>query len=317
LQRIGVADQAELLKSLLRASANKLAPQKLWCIAGNSLVEITGGDSPTPRVIPIPQTLGPLRSIRRGPSEDLLLGCRRGILRFRPDSGEAPTAYEDSKLDSQLGYNAALIAGERLWATHGEVGLVYWDLAAPNQANCVDGPRSSRNLHRLDEDHLIFTSGRELWTVNYTGEARPTSAASQASADVLAILVQKNRLLVICEDGVVGLWNPIDLKRQEEQRRAGRIIAAGALPWLGDARILLAGEVGPISCIGVNDEVVTQYASPHVGPRILAGSPTLVAAVSADRQRLILWNAWDGRHPIAELHVANLTKHRISDIAFL
>jgi hypothetical protein len=316
LQRVGVADQAELLKSLLRAGASKITPQRLWCAAGNSLVEIVGGDSPAPRVIPIPQTLGPLRSIRAGTDGELLLGCRRGILRFQPDSDQPPASFEDSKLESQLGYNAAVIAGDRLWATHGEAGLVYWDLSAPGQTNRVNASASCRNLHRLGEDRLIFSSGRELWTVNHTGEPGP-AARITASADILAVFVQADRIIVICEDGAVAVYRAIDLKLEDQQRRAGRIIAAGGLPWLGDLRVMLAGEVGPISCLGVDDEVVTQYASPHIGPRIVAGSGTLVAAVSADRQRLILWNAWDGRHPIAELHLSNLTKHRISDIAFI
>jgi hypothetical protein len=42
----------------------------------------------------------------------------------------------------------------------------------------------------------------------------------------------------------------------------------------------------------------------------------MVAAVSPDRQRLVLWNSWEGRQPAAELFLAALARHRIADIAF-
>jgi hypothetical protein len=79
---------------------------------------------------------------------------------------------------------------------------------------------------------------------------------------------------------------------------------------------LLAGEDGSIDCVGGDDPLVTQYVSPHRAPRVVAGSSDLVAAVSADRQRLVLWNSWDGRKPLAELYLAGLARHRVADVAF-
>jgi hypothetical protein len=54
----------------------------------------------------------------------------------------------------------------------------------------------------------------------------------------------------------------------------------------------------------------------HRGLRLLAGTDDLVAAVSADRQRVVFWPSWDGRKPAAEVHVYGITHHRIADIAF-
>ena len=92
--------------------------------------------------------------------------------------------------------------------------------------------------------------------------------------------------------------------------------AAAALPWLGELRLLLAGDDGPVQCIGFDDQLVTQYATVHRGLRLLAGSAGVVAAVSPDRQRLILWNSWEGRRPAAEVAVAAVAKHRIADVTF-
>jgi len=61
---------------------------------------------------------------------------------------------------------------------------------------------------------------------------------------------------------------------------------------------------------------VTQYASPHRGLRAVAAAADTVAGVSGDRQRLILWKSWDGRKPFAEIHLANVARHRVADICF-
>jgi hypothetical protein len=100
------------------------------------------------------------------------------------------------------------------------------------------------------------------------------------------------------------------------ERRTGRVRAAAALPWLGEVRVLLAGDDGPVQCLGFDDQLVTQYSTVHRGLRLLVGSETQVAAVSPDRQKLIVWNSWDGRKPAAEVAVAAVARHRIADVAF-
>jgi hypothetical protein len=67
----------------------------------------------------------------------------------------------------------------------------------------------------------------------------------------------------------------------------------------------------------MDDEVVTQYASAHRGLRMVAGAGDRVAAVSADRQRLVIWAAWDGRKPAGDLNLYGIARHRIADIAFI
>jgi hypothetical protein len=86
---------------------------------------------------------------------------------------------------------------------------------------------------------------------------------------------------------------------------------------MGDARILLATDAGPLLCVGPDDELLTQFASPYPGLRIVAGAADTVAAVTGDRQRLLLWYPWDGRKPHAESFIYGLAKHRIADIAFV
>jgi hypothetical protein len=135
-------------------------------------------------------------------------------------------------------------------------------------------------------------------------------------ADVVAILPDERRLHIVHEDGTVHVRDRRSLAMTSSERRTGRVRAAAALPWLGEVRLLLAGDDGPVQCVGFDDQLMTQYATVHRGLRLLAGSSSTVAAVSPDRQRLIVWNSWDGRRPAAEVAVAALARHRIADVAF-
>jgi hypothetical protein len=111
----------------------------------------------------------------------------------------------------------------------------------------------------------------------------------------------------------------LDRHRREMTRRdryGGAVTAAGVLPWMGSGRLLLACEAAAIDCVGLDDQLVTRYVSSHRGVRMVAASADLVAAVSPDRQRLILWNSWNGRAPAAEVYITGRTKHRVADLAF-
>jgi len=40
----------------------------------------------------------------------------------------------------------------------------------------------------------------------------------------------------------------------------------------------------------------------------------VVAGLSADRQRVVLWRSWDGRQPLADVYVTALARHRAAAI---
>jgi hypothetical protein len=121
---------------------------------------------------------------------------------------------------------------------------------------------------------------------------------------------------VVYADSTVARLSCATRQVLDRQRRAGRVCAAGALPWLDTVRLLLVDADGPIDCVGFEDPLITQYVSPHRGLRVVTASPEFVAAISSDRQRVILWQSWDGRAPHAEVHVTGVARHRVADVEF-
>jgi hypothetical protein len=159
----------------------------------------------------------------------------------------------------------------------------------------------------------VFSAGSSLFlTDSVTAQPLPT----ESSAEVIAIVPDDRQLIVVHGDGTLCTLDRSTRRITCHSRRGVRVRSAGALPRLGTTRVLLASEEGSIDCVGFEDQLLTQYSSPHRGLRAVAGSTDLVAGVSGDRQRLILWNSWDGRQPLGEIYVTGLTRHRIADVDF-
>jgi hypothetical protein len=345
LKQISPADQGQMLQTLLLAAGKTQTTACLWAVAGNSLIKINGRATPaTLELVAIPQTLGPLRSVQpaRVDGKDMLLiGAQSGIIAFDPEMRQSQE-YADRTIDSQLGFSKAVVWNGQIWGCHGDAGVVAWkigDTASPIKVmrpadlRGADNPppipttpapmtsmsmstRTSgiRNLTALDEDRLVLSVGHSLAVIGKDG-AR-TTLPMPHGAEIAAIFIDGTRLVVVQDDGTLSLLDRLSLAPISQQRRTGRVTAAAMLPWLGSNRLLVASDEGPIYCVGLDDELVTTYLSSHRGLRVLTASVDLLGAVSSDRQRVVLWNSWDGKKPLAELSIVSAAKHRVGDIEF-
>jgi hypothetical protein len=328
LKQLSPADQGPMLQTLLMAAGEK-AGAVLWAVAGPVLVCIDPAEQPVrPKVIALPTDLGPLRSVQ--PAEVagkhvLLVGARSGVMVIDPEHVEQPTCYPaELQPTSSLGFNRVAVWDERLWACHGEAGIVAWKIDTPAKPQRIWTPAdlapkghpatSPRNLLPLDEGQLLFSNGARLALMDRAGNV--TSQPADAPSDIIATIRTDGSVIAVHAEGEVSQHNARTLQTLSVERRCGRVLAAGALPWLGSVRLLLSTEEGPIYCLGVDDPLVTQYVSSHRGLRMVSGSASRVAAVSPDRQRIVLWTTWEGRTPAGEVHLASLAKHRVADITF-
>ena len=351
LEQISPADRGEVMQSLLQA-AGAAAQATLWAVAGPFLLKVSasgpidGRTPPRPELHSLPTTLGPLRSVQEIEVDGrpiLLIGAQRGFFRVDATDLSRLTAYCDATFESPLGFNRVVYWPRRqqYCATHGEAGLVCWNAASPVAAarfirsaalgifpsmtapdlsaasmsmSLRSGgvPMGPRNLVRLDDDSLLFSAGGRL--IVWDGQLARTIAETGPS-EVIAIIPRDRNLFIVHEDGSVAELDAATRTLTVLPRRMGKVRAAAAMPWLGESRLLLACDEGPVQCIGPDDPLISQYYSAHRGLRVVAGSAALVAAVSPDRQRVLLWNSWDGRQPACELFLGALARHRVADIA--
>ena len=339
LDQIGPGDRGAVLQTLLLAAARQGQAQSLWAVAGPYLVriELLGGP-PRPQLFPLPPTLGPLRSVSAieiNARPRLAIGARSGFMLIDPQNPSDPQIYSDTGVESPLGFNQVVYceAKNGFAASHGDRGIVLWGLdqtdapitalrptrfmgPEPMQTSDSGSTHTAgpRNLCALDGNRLVFNAAAKLFVTDLeTVEQLP----SQSNAEIIAILPDERQMLIVHEDGTICGLDRVSRGVQCLSRRGTRVRSGGALPWLGTRRLLLAGDDGAVVCVGFDDPLVTEYQSVHRGLRVVTGSSDLVAGVSADRQRLVLWQSWDGRQPLTEIYLTGMTRHRIADIEFV
>jgi hypothetical protein len=152
-------------------------------------------------------------------------------------------------------------------------------------------------------------------TLNDALQPQVHTAGHSNGAEIVNVLHSGERLLVVHRDGIVATHSAATLEAEQEDKRCNEVTSAALLPWIGSARLLLATEERGLLCIGLDDELVSQYLAPYGGLRDIAAADDVVAGITSDRQRLLLWNTWSPRQPAGDLFIASLAKHRAADVA--
>jgi hypothetical protein len=318
LEQLNPTDRGAMLETLIMASAQQGAQPDLWAVAGQSLVRIDlKGSSPQPRLIALPTTAGPLRSVTVMNGR-VLVGARNGVFVVDPARPEEPETYLDPELQSEYGFTRVTFGPDNtIFACHRDGGVVGWSVgqydrpAHVRRAAELGGAPKNLLLLRGKQD-LLFTVEQRLMRWTSGGPLHLLSA----SGPILSLFGVGDQLIVVGEDGFCSLVDSGTLQLQSTFRPVSRVSSASVLPWLTSFRLLLAQPDGAITGVGVDDQLMTQYAAAHLGFRDVTASAGKVAAMSADRQRIVLWNAWDGRKPAGEIYLTSLTRHRIADISF-
>jgi hypothetical protein len=320
LDRMNPSDRGSMLETLLMAQAAE-ATAMLWAVAGPNLIRIDPRQSPSPQVIPLPTDLGPLRSVQAGEMDGrrgLLVGAQIGVMFVEPASPESATRFRDvSEISTSLGFNSVAANDAMVWASHGDAGVVGWTIGE-NEKPCVAlrAARGARNLATLPDRRIVYSIEGNAFVATAEGSASVIENGG-AGAPIVIISVDSGVITLARGDGSVERIDATSLQPIGTiERRAGEVTAAGTLPWLGTTRLLLATADGPIVCVGADDTLVTQYVSAHRGLRAVAACADTVAALSGDRQRIILWKTWNGRQIAGEVHIGSLARHRAADVCF-
>src|SRR5205823_10915320 len=99
-----------------------------------------------------------------------------------PENTSAATRYRDVGLTSALGFNSAAVAGNILWASHSEAGVVAWQLDAPDQPlRTIRQP--AKNLVAVDSRRVIYSAGAEV--IVASDESETASVRLRAATTVV------------------------------------------------------------------------------------------------------------------------------------
>ena len=299
------------LAGVLRGAAPR--PQRLWIASGNHLVATVVDQTGQPSIahlIEAPE-LGPLRSIRpiawQGQTR-LAVGCRAGVILMDPESPGDRTVFR-SAAQTDRGFNAVATDGRRVFSCHGELGLIAWSV------------EDARELHRwpaeaalgvlvIDDGAILLAERRRVRTLR----GDELHLLLEFDADLISLVADNSTCYALLGDGQV-----IAFGRSTPTRRRpwpATVTAGGGWASPIGFRLLRATGSTGVESFGFDDAILQHFACPAAAMRAVGGAGTTVAAVSPDRQRLVVWNAWNPAQPAGEISVTAATHHRIADIAF-
>jgi hypothetical protein len=317
LEQVNPADRGLMLDTLLMANSLNQAGSStpdLWAVSGICLVRVDlKNDSLQPRLLPLPTSAGPLRSVT--PSNGaLLVGARSGVIVVEPDRVLSVQAYLNPDLVSEHGFTSVTRIGDRIWGCHRVAGLVGWrvgEMSVPDVTLTI--AELGGEPKYLSEAGLLAV-GTKLCCL--TPAAKVKTVAESASP-LVAILTCEGQFIVARENGSLTQLDRQSLEKGWEIQTSGRLSGAAVLPWLSSSRLLLNRAEGVIDCIGLEDQLLTQFHSGQTGMRAVTACAGKIAAMSPDRQRILFWNPWEGRRTAGEVYLTGITHHRVADLAFL
>lgn len=313
-------ERADALRALLKAAGARQR-SRIFAVAGDVLCEI---DIAADEVIPVELSgdLGPLRSVcavQRKQRPHLLIGARDGVYLLDPDVPETAEPFDADVEGSPFGFSNLAYDDESgvIYATHADIGLVSWqiDLGSRTVRGAADFKGEPPRQIDARNGQVHVAAGGRLWRLGHDGAPQPVDGASD---EPVAMLVGTQReLLLVRPSGAISACSRSDGRSAQASGRGDVVSVGTSLPWLGEARLILGDSFSSsLAQVGPHDDVRTSYSSCNGPFKSLAAAADVVAAVSADRHRLICWRPWE-EQALADLHVMSRTRSRLADVAVL
>lgn len=176
LPALSPAERGRLLENLWRITPDQAVGWAIVVAAGQECIWLSPGDPDKPlHRVALPGDLGPLRCVRfcRLPTDQrpvLLVGAASGVWLLDAQTGQALRRYAvpDPGMP-RTGFNAATIVGDRLLASHSQLGVWTWPLAQPDCAEPIlrptNGiPRAVRAITATGDGSAIFSADDRVLT---------------------------------------------------------------------------------------------------------------------------------------------------------
>lgn len=222
LQPAAVADTRE--GGVREPSAPESPSASRVLIATESLVQVVSPGSVSDPVLPATLIalggggLGPLRSVRVARSPDgavLVAGARGGlyVVPARDQDAGTPEAYRFREGSAALrgGTNSAVLAGDSVFATHSEVGLVRWaqgEKEAPEVLDPAGGAASTvRGVQCGPRGLLWYARGADLLAVDPLAPRIPVHHLTGAGEEISGFAWSGDHLFAGTAGGRLLHWD--------------------------------------------------------------------------------------------------------------
>ena len=327
------AHRPALQQALLAQGESRSEPETLAIVAGEEVLWFDLAEPEQPRRrVNLSSAAGPLRSIRVGRLGDqsvLLVGARRGVHVIRPDGERLALGLLPDGTEPAGGVNSAALLGDRLYATHSEVGLARWEVVRTggdavelrNAALCLpDLVRRAAAVRAIQAD-----GGGRLWfcvdsrVIGWRPSEDSPPIQWTASAEITALVRGDDRFFAGTTSGVIHEWSSSSGNAGPKTIRAGGGQRVHGLDWLAsDAvpRLLIAEDRFGLNLLLVaEDAEITYRADQRI--RWGRGASASIVGVNDRRDHFIIWSLDITEKPRAAVSIGRICGRSIQDLAII
>ncbi len=322
--------RGELYEALFESEPVTAQTQWLVVGAGDELMFFAPSslDSPSRR-FRVEGEAGPVRSIHVAKSADgsvtLLLGAATGVYRLPIDRVEPDMTLLVSGLPSARGgFNAVAMVGDRVFASHSELGLCEWDINDPASSrsrfeSITRGAKAVRGVQFFDGDLYCAIDDRVIrWAADQSTE-RPTHIYTGSMTTITALCPTSDGLFVGNGEGDVLHW-PTSRDRKPDRLHTGLHRPAESV-WLlsthGVRRLVYTDTSLHVHARVLGDNFECRYEAGGQTLRRVEVAPDMLVGTNDLRDRLICWSPGQPKQPTATLAVSRLCGHSIQDVCLV
>jgi hypothetical protein len=314
-----------LYEGLVTLSQLMRRTEAILVLAGTEILWLDPADPHVPlRRQDLAGDAGPLRSIRLAGDDDeqrLLVGARRGVHVLDTETGERKTYILPAEYQPRGGVNSTVIAGEYLYGTHSEIGLVRWPLEQPEESGLyldevTRGAKSIRDVQADETGRLWFSVNNLVVGCHPERDSAPT--VMSAPAEVSKMVLADGFVHAGLTNGGIVRWSTANPGMMETLRGEGRD-AVRSIAWLrggGIPRLLIADGEAHLDLQVLGDAYHGEYRCER---RLRWGfaADDYIVGVDSTRDRLFLWRIDAPAQPVATVSAGRICGRSIHDVAML
>jgi len=326
------SQRGEIYEALFATSSQARATQWIVVACGGELLfyDPASGDAPA-RTMTLSGEVGPVRSVRAFRDPDglmrLLVGAARGVYEVGVESKEPAVIFSiEESVEVRGGVNSVAVAGDRVLASHSEVGLICWERSAPAGPTLLleertKGAKAVRNVLVRDGRIYFSVDGAVLVTDADTptdSNLRRYAGPPSADALITSLCPAPDGLYAGNADGQILRWALEGGDATIIHSGSGR--AAESIHLLtsgGITRLFFADTTLAIHARVIGDSFTCRYEAGGQTLRRVAVAPDLLVATNEIRDRLIQWSPGRPAAPTGIISVARHTGHSVQDVCLL
>jgi len=222
------------------------------------------------------------------------------------------------------GFNAVALAGDRVVASHSELGICEWNIARPAEAvsrfeSMLRGASAVRDVQFFDGNLYCSIDDRIIrWPAESASDA-PDAVFSGSTSPITALSATALGLLAGNSNGDVLYWRSRSQSGPELLHK-GQCRAAESV-WLlssgGVDRVIFTDTSPRVRMRVLGDSFACEYEAGGQILRRVAVAQDLIVATNELRDRLVCWSPGEPARPRTVLNVTALSGRSIQDACLI